>query len=119
MRNTTERRQAILELMCERRHETISNLAFEFEVSERTMRYDVQILSISYPIYTATGNRNQGGGVHVVDGYYIGRTYLKPSQKALLEKLSKSLNVEDLKTMQDILNTFSRPETNKRGDKNE
>lgn len=30
MRNTTERRQAILELMCERRHETISNLAFEF-----------------------------------------------------------------------------------------
>jgi hypothetical protein len=30
MPNTTERRQAILELMCERRHKTISNLAFEF-----------------------------------------------------------------------------------------
>jgi predicted DNA-binding transcriptional regulator YafY len=113
MRNTSERRQAILEFMCERRHETISNLAFEFEVSERTMRYDVQILSISYPIYTATGNRNQGGGVHVVDGYYLGRKYLKPHQKVLLEQLSTALAGEDAKTMCEILKTFTLTNTAK------
>ena len=112
MRNTTERRQAILELMCERRHETISNLAFEFEVSERTMRYDVQILSISYPIYPATGNRNQGGGVHVVDGYYIGRKIMKPSQVALLERLAMNLDDEDKEMMKSIIKdfTFKKPE---------
>lgn len=107
MRNTTERRQMIIETLCERRHDKIANLAFEFGVSERTMRYDIQVLSISYPIYTATGNDSQGGGVHIVDGYYIGRKYLKPQQKALLEQLSETLTGEDAKTMREILKTFA------------
>lgn len=107
MQSTTERRQAILELMCERRHEKICNLAFEFNVNERTIRRDIQILSISYPIYTATGNEKQGGGVHVVDGYYIGRKYLKANQQELLERLSLTLNEEDARTMNEILKTFA------------
>ena len=52
MQSAVERRQSILELMCERRHETIDNLAFEFGVDRRTIRRDIEVLSISYPLYT-------------------------------------------------------------------
>lgn len=47
-----ERRQELLNTLCRRRHDKIDNLAFEFCVSERTIRRDIQELSLSYPIYT-------------------------------------------------------------------
>ena len=50
--NALERRQMILELLCERRHEKMINLAFEFGVSRRTICRDIEVLSLSYPIYT-------------------------------------------------------------------
>ena len=37
MKNTSERRQMILETLCQRRYEKIENLATEFEVSRRTI----------------------------------------------------------------------------------
>ena len=37
-----ERREAILEVLCKRRQETIDNLAQEFGVSRRTIRYDIE-----------------------------------------------------------------------------
>lgn len=48
-----ERRQALLELLCERRYEKMANLAFEFGVSRQTIQNDVLELSLSYPIYTS------------------------------------------------------------------
>ena len=109
--NASERRMAILETLCERRHESIDNLAFEFEVSIRTIKYDIEALSLSYPIYTTQGN---GGGVHVVDGFRMGRKYMSEEQVTLLEKLATKLTGADLKTMQEILKTFKEP---KRGNK--
>lgn len=106
MRNTTERRQSLIELMCERRHEHISNIAFEFNVTRRTIETDIQVLSLAYPIYTSKGT---GGGVHIVEGYYIGRKYLKSSQKELLERLKASLTEEDAKTLTEILKSFALP----------
>lgn len=41
----SERRMALIEVLCLRRHDTRENLAFEFGVSKRTIEYDVQILS--------------------------------------------------------------------------
>mgnify|MGYP000759376548 FL=1 len=111
MQSAVERRQAILEILCERRHEKIDNLAFEFEVDRRTIRRDIEVLSISYPLYTTKGT---GGGVHVVDGYRIGKQYLTKEQKNLLEKLATRLTGEDFQTMQSILKKFSEPS---RGDK--
>lgn len=102
----TERRLAILEALCERRHENVENLANEFDVSIRTIKYDIEALILTYPVYTTQGN---GGGVHVVDGYYIGRKYLKPSQEALLQKVKEFLVGEDCKTMEGILKTFAKP----------
>lgn len=116
MQGPIERRLAILERLCERRYDKIRNLAREFNVSERTMRRDIQYLSISYPIYTMTGNETQGGGVHVVEGYHMRRKYLNPHQEKMLEALSEKVSEEERRVIYEILDTFSIP---KAGGKNE
>lgn len=76
-----ERRRAILEALCQRRHETRENLAFEFGVSKRTIEYDVVRLSQSYPIYTTKGT---GGGIHVMEGYRLDGSYLSAEEQSFL-----------------------------------
>ena len=66
-----ERRMAILEALCERRREQVANLAFEFGVTEWTIRQDILTLSLSYPVYTVQGH---GGGVYISDE--IGRAHV-------------------------------------------
>lgn len=99
-----ERREAILETLCIRRHDTIDNLSQEFGVSRRTIRYDIEELSCAYPIESVKGR--YGGGVRVLDGYYIGRKYLKPRQQELLKKLAKNLSDDDLEVMNSIFSDF-------------
>lgn len=106
MRSTAERRMAILEYMCERRHETLENLMFEFDVSRSTIIRDLSELSRHYPICTRPGN---GGGVYVTEGFFLGRKYLNIKQQELLERLSVRLDGDDLKTMKSILKVFSAP----------
>jgi predicted DNA-binding transcriptional regulator YafY len=79
-----ERRNAILKALCRRRYETISNLATEFDVSERTIRRDIEILSFTEPIYTQSG---RNGGVYVVDGYRMDRMYMSEEEAGLLCKI--------------------------------
>lgn len=98
-----ERRKAILEALCLRRFDTLDNLAFEFKVSKRTIRYDIELLSLSYPIYTVQGN---GGGIHVDENYRLGKSYLKKDQQELLERLLPNLNGKDATTMREIIKTF-------------
>ena len=81
---TSERRAAVMKLLCRRRHETISNLALEFDVSERTIRRDVEILSYTEPIYTQSGR--YGGGVYVTDNYTLDRMYFGPSEETIIRK---------------------------------
>ncbi len=61
-----ERREAILMILCKRRYDTISNLAQEFGVSVRTIKYDIEELTLAHPIETIRGR--YGGGVRVSDG---------------------------------------------------
>ena len=56
MMKTAERRVALLSILCERRKETLDNLAFELQVSKATIKRDIVILSLSYPIYTLFSN---------------------------------------------------------------
>ena len=98
-----ERRQDILEALCVRRHDTRENLAFEFGVSKRTIEYDVLELSLTYPIYTTQGN---GGGIHVVDGFYLDKPHLNEKEVALLSKILPTLTGEDKKTMSEILKKY-------------
>ena len=109
MQSALERRQEILEVLCERRRESVENLATEFGVNERTIRRDIEYMTLSYPIYTVPG---KGGGVYVSDGYRLGKKYLTDKQAELLEELSKGLTGNELAVMQSILKTFNEPRRN-------
>lgn len=99
----SERRNAILEVLCLRRFETVENLAFEFGVTGRTIRNDILMLSLEYPIYTTQGN---GGGIHVDEKYRLGKSFLKEEQQELLQRLLPQLNGKDAEVMKSIINKF-------------
>ena len=100
-----ERRQQILELLCQRRKETVSNLAAELGVCERTIRRDIETLTLQYPIETCCGRYS--GGVKMADWYYRDRRRLTPRQAALLRRLAADLQGEDLEDMNQILIQFA------------
>lgn len=81
---TIERRNAILKALCRRRYETISNLATEFDVSERTIRRDIDALSCTEPVYTQPGRY---GGVYVMDEYRMDRMYMSEEETYVLCKI--------------------------------
>ena len=102
----SERRQKLLEVLCLRRYDTCANLAHEFHVCQRTIRYDVEALMCSYPIETVHGGRH--GCVRVMEGYYYhhkssGDKILNPKQAALLRRLRDQLVGEDRDTLNSIL----------------
>ena len=99
-----ERRQAIIEYLCEVRKTTLENLAFEFNVSTRTIRTDINDLSLSYPIYTVCGRQN--GGVYISDDYHLGKKYLSNEEQSLLKKLSTNASTEDRKIIESIIRRF-------------
>jgi predicted DNA-binding transcriptional regulator YafY len=94
-----------METLCQRRHETMKNLAFQFGVSVRTIKNDIDILSLSYPLETVRGR--YGGGVKVMDGFQMNRKYLNPKQKELLERLCIGLSGDDLVVMNSIIKDFA------------
>lgn len=105
-----ERREAILDALCVRRQEQVSNLAEEFGVNERTIRRDLLELGCSYPIETIRGN---GGGVKIADWYHRDRRYLSPEQADLLNRLSSSVEGADLEILTGILRQFAPYKTEK------
>ena len=103
--DAVERRQQILELLCQRRKDTMPNLAADLGLSERTIRRDVEILTRSYPLETVCGR--YGGGVRVADWYHLDRQRMSPKQTALLRRLAADLRGEDLEVMEQILLKFA------------
>ena len=115
---TAERRHKIMKILCRRRYETTANLAVELGVSERTIQRDIEILSRTEPIYTQTGK--YGGGVYVVDGFYINRMYMRDSEIDVLKKLyiaadeNLLLLTEDEKVLLNlIILRYSKPKNKK------
>lgn len=111
-----ERRSEIIRLLCRRKHETIKNLASEFCVSEKTIRRDVEALSLSEPIYTQTGR--YGGGVYLVEGYSIDRMYMGKEELKVLEKLSVTakenislLSPDEKKILDAIILDYTKPKS--------
>lgn len=96
-----ERRQALLEIVCERRSVKYDVLARELNVCRKTIQRDVMILSPTYPIYTTTGHF---GGVHVMDGFYLSRSSrFTQEQLDLLNKLHGSLTGKEKDVMASII----------------
>ena len=98
--NANERRQAIWHTLCARRHVTISYLASEHHVSRTTIKEDICILSLSYPIITSRGFN---GGVKLPDWYIPGRQLLTTEQMNLLVRLANTLHGEDARIMSGII----------------
>lgn len=103
---SSERRQAILEALCERRHDKIENLAYEFHVTERTIRNDVLELSLSYPVYTVSGRYHSG--VYIADDYYLGKQYLTEEQLELLLSLKSQVGDDQRKILDGIVKKFGK-----------
>lgn len=109
-----ERRYEIMKILCRRRYETIRNLASEFGVSTRTVQRDIETLSRTEPIYTQCGK--YGGGVYVVEGYYIDRIYMTDSELDVLKKLYISADKNEALLTNDeknllrlIISQYSKP----------
>lgn len=96
-----ERHLQLLHVLCLRRHDTYDNLAHEFNVCKRTIRYDVAALMCAYPIETVCGR--YGGGVKVADDYRPYRRSLNRKQVDLLVRLGAQLEGDDLDTLNSIL----------------
>ena len=102
----TERREAIYAELRAKRHLTIGYLAEKYGVNERTIRRDVEELTLVYPIETVCGR--YGGGVKLSDWYQPTRSTLCPEQMALLKKLAPSLAGNDLAVLNSIISQFAR-----------
>lgn len=106
MRSTAERRQPILEYISDRRFVKMQEIADEFGICLRTAKSDVQLLSCSYPIVTENW---RGGGIRVMDGWYLSRRYLHDDQEALLRELMPGLQPDKQEVLQQILTAFAKP----------
>lgn len=109
--DSAKRRAAILKLLACRRYETVGNLARELCVSERTVRRDIEALSLTEPIYTQSGRHH--GGVYLMDGSRPSRTYEKLEKAALLSAIYKQLadegrlTADELSLLSDILEDYA------------
>ena len=101
--NPWERRQKILEVLCLRRQETTGNLAHEFNVSRGTIRWDIVVLTCSYPIETVQGGH---GGIRVAEWFHLDRRSLNSAEITFLRRLGESLDDPDLEMLNRIIATF-------------
>ena len=101
----SERRIAIWRVLCTRRQDTIVHVAYEFHVSRRTMYYDVQHLSLIYPLEFVHDRFK--GGVKIADGYVPKFHAFSPAQLKLLLKLLSSLTGSDAIILSSIIHPFS------------
>ncbi|MCM1219813.1 MAG: DeoR family transcriptional regulator [Lachnospiraceae bacterium] len=99
-----ERRRAILEALCVRRYDTQGNLAFEFGVTQRTIRHDILELSCTYPIYTVKGC---GGGVFVEEWYKLDQKFFTKEDVDLLLRLMPYADGADKARLQSLICNFA------------
>lgn len=102
----SERRMAIIQVLCKRRHELIANLAFEFGVTTRTIKTDLLELSLSYPIYTVPGKYH--GGVYIAEDYYLGKQYLSNEQLQMIISLMDKADDDQKKVLESIIKDFGK-----------
>jgi len=88
----------------ERQQDTIGNLAFEFGVSSHTIRNDIRVLELEYPIYTRMG---AGGGVFILDSSRLQQRWLTVRQRELLMDVCGALNNEQALLMKSIIGGLS------------
>ena len=82
--HVTERRTKILEYIVFHKQTTRKELAEHFGVCINTIVNDIDVISISAPIYTKQGN---GGGIYILPEYRSYKNYLTDTEEELLYNL--------------------------------
>lgn len=96
----SERRTAIINVLCKNRFESVANLATRFGVTTRTIKEDILVLSCSYPITTIRGHN---GRIKMETWFDPDKKVLSQKQENLSIRLKESLSGEDLVIMNTIL----------------
>ena len=112
--SSTTRRNALMRIIYRRGFETVQNLAEELNASERTIRRDIEELSLTEPIYTQRG-RYSGGVYLAIDRMSKGeKNFLTNQELKLLKKLldfheknSGVLNEDEKEILRSIITTYS------------
>ena len=99
-----ERRRQLITVLYERQNDTIGNLAFEFSISSHTIRNDIRVLELEYPIYTKMG---AGGGVFILDSSRLLQRWLTVRQRELLVDVCSVLDDEQALLMKSIIGGLS------------
>ena len=99
-----ERRRRLITTLYERQNDTVGKLAFEFSVSSHTIRNDIRVLELEYPIYTKMG---AGSGVFVLDSSRLQQRWLTVRQRELLMDVCSILNDEQALLMKSIIGGLS------------
>lgn len=112
-----ERHYQILMILNEKRYVTVSCLANEIDVSERTILRDISYLSEFLPIRTTQGR--YGGGVSFINDYrycdykfYMEENCIKVLNKVVFEIKTYgfcTLSLEELKSVAEIIDKYSPP----------
>ena len=105
MRSALERRQDLIEYLNDQRFDTIDNLSYKFDVSRSTIKRDLMVLSLSYPVSTKNGI---GGGAYMEDWFDLHKHYLNSEQQDTLKKVIAICSDKDAAVLTSILKSFSK-----------
>ena len=85
-------------------NDIVGNRAFEFDVSFHTIRNDIRVLELEYPIYTRMG---AGGGVFILDSSRLQQRWLTVCQRELLMNVCNVLDDEQALLMKSVIGGLS------------
>ncbi len=88
----------------ERHNDAVGNRAFEFDVSFHTIRNDIRVLELEYPIDTRMG---AGGGMFILDSSRLQQRWLTVRQRELLVDVCSVLDDEQALLMKSIIGGMS------------
>ena len=90
----------MISTLYERHNDIVGNRAFEFDASFHTIRNDIRVLELKYPIYTRIG---AGGGVFILDSSRLQQRWLTVHQRELLMDVCSALDDERALLMKSII----------------
>jgi predicted DNA-binding transcriptional regulator YafY len=95
-----------MRILTARRRETMSRLADELGVADRTIRTDITVLTAEYPLETVRGT---GGCVKVADWYHPHRHLLSEEQQRVLARLAALGDEHEQQVVLGILAAYGSP----------
>ena len=104
--NYLARRAAIWHTICSRRRVTMADLAKQYRVHVRTIRRDIDALSLDHPIVTKRGRH--GGGVALAQGANVSKQSLTEQQLACLVRASEIATEPDAMILRGIIQQLTR-----------